>query len=79
MVQVNFQQWGVLLIWIIVGQGPTALWWMQMGVVRPFLSPTGRFGGYSDEPGVRPPVLFCPLNNLKTVWNILMILHSYVE
>ena len=21
----------------------------------------------------------CPLHNLKTVWNIMMILHSYVE
>ena len=21
----------------------------------------------------------CPLHNLKTVWNIIMILHSYVE
>ena len=25
MVPVNFQCWGVLLIWILVGQGPTAL------------------------------------------------------
>ena len=55
-----------------------------------FLSPTETLGGFSDEPGVcsssvRPSIRtsirkhFCPLNNLNTVWNVLMILHSYVE
>ena len=56
-----------------------------------FYPPTERFGGYSDESGicpfVRPPIrmpvrpltLSCPLNNLNTVWNILMIHQSYVE
>ena len=36
------------------------------------LRPKGS-GGYSDEPGVRPSV-FCPLYNLNTVLNILMVL-----
>ena len=31
-----------------------------------------------NQASVRPPVS-CPLYNLKTIWNILMILHSYVE
>ena len=49
-----------------------------------FYPPIERFGGYSDEPGVlrRPSVrkdFSCPLNNLNTVWNIMMIFHSYVE
>ena len=33
---VNFQCWGVLLIWIIVGQGPTALAVGAGGVVWAF-------------------------------------------
>ena len=53
-----------------------------------FLSPTERFGGYSDEPGVRPSSVrpfVRPFVNifvsalLNLVLNILMILHSYVE
>ena len=32
------------------------------------------------RPSVRPYVRkHCPLHNLNTIWNILMILHSYVE
>ena len=31
-------------------------------------------------PSVHPPVnISCPLKNLNTLWNTLMILHSYVE
>ena len=33
---VNFQCWDVLLIWIVVGQGPTALAVGVGGVVSPF-------------------------------------------
>ena len=36
MVLVNFQCWGVLLIWIKVGQGPTALAVGAGGVVWTF-------------------------------------------
>ena len=49
--------------------------------------PIERFEGYSDEPGVclsvctyvHPQTFSCPLYNLKTVWNILMIFDSYVD
>ena len=45
---------------------------------RFFLSPTERLGGYSDEPGICPSIS-CPLYNLKTVGNNLMILDNYVD
>ena len=37
---VNFQCRGVLLIWIIVGQGPIALAVVRVGVVWTFFSPS---------------------------------------
>ena len=54
----------------------------------PFYPPTERFGDIamslvSVRPSVRTPVrkrfFLCPLYKLNTVWNILMIFHSYVK
>ena len=46
---VNFQCWGVLLIWIRVGQGPTALAVGAGGVVWTFFSLVYRFSFLSPS------------------------------
>ena len=46
-------------------------------VSDPFYPLTERFRGYSNEPGICPSVcrsISCPLYNLKSIRNILMIL-----